>query len=65
MNEPLWTPDPAAAIAAATTPEELRHALAHLLPPGRWDVRSNRWGLVLYPAEQTQSVKAAAAGRAL
>jgi len=28
-------------------------------------VRCNRWGLVFYPAAHTQSVKAAAAGRAL
>ena len=53
---------------ALATPEEVWHAvlpqapltsvrraLTHLLPPGRWDVRCNRWGLVFYPAEQTRS----------
>jgi hypothetical protein len=63
MNAPIWPPR-TAAITAARTPEELHRALMPLLPPGQWDVRCNRWGLVLYPAEQTQSVKAAAAGRA-
>jgi hypothetical protein len=65
MNAPIWPgPGPAAAITAATTPQELHKALAALLPPGRWDVRCNRWGLVFYPAKQTRSVKAAAAWEA-
>lgn len=50
-------PDP---LTAARTPGELRAALLPLLPPGRWDVRCDSWGLVAYPPEQTRSVKAAA-----
>jgi hypothetical protein len=47
------------AITAARTPKELHAALHPLLPPGRWDVRCNRWGLVFYPAEQTRPVRSA------
>jgi hypothetical protein len=44
-------------ITAARTPGDLRAALLPLLPPGRWDVRCNSWGLVAYPAQQTRSAQ--------